>query len=109
MGFVNWRASMADEQLNIFVSYSRADSEFVDRLDADLRARNFSVWVDRHRLEGGQLWAQEIGAAIARCDLFLLVLSSTAVDSSFVRHEVEEAERLEKRLLPIVYKASVIP
>ncbi len=100
---------MADEQPDIFISYSRANSEFVDRLDADLRARGFNVWVDRHRLEGGQLWAQEIDTGIARCDLFLLVLSPTAVESPYVRHEFEEAERLGKRLLPVVFKNCVIP
>ncbi|HEY7091944.1 MAG TPA: toll/interleukin-1 receptor domain-containing protein, partial [Ktedonobacterales bacterium] len=102
---------MADEQLNIFISYSRADSAFVDRLEADLRARGYTVWVDRRRLEGGQIWEQEIDAAIARCNLFLLVLSPSAVNSIYVRHEFEESERLGKRLIPIVWQAQglVIP
>ena len=33
---------MADPT-RIFISYSRADSDFVDRLDADLRARGFDT------------------------------------------------------------------
>jgi hypothetical protein len=32
---------------------------FVDRLEADLQARNFRTWVDRRRLEGGEEWLEE--------------------------------------------------
>ena len=53
-------------EVEAFFSYSRSDSEFVDRLDADLRARDFKTWVDRRKLEGGQNWQQEIERAIER-------------------------------------------
>jgi hypothetical protein len=102
---------MANEQQSVFISYSRTDSAFIDRLDADLRARGYSTWVDRRRLEGGQYWEQEIDAAIVLCDLFLLVLSPSSVNSIYVRHEFEESERLDKRLIPLVWQAQglVIP
>jgi hypothetical protein len=41
-----WHGSstVADQQLAIFISYSCVDTEFVDRLDADLRARGYDTW-----------------------------------------------------------------
>jgi hypothetical protein len=39
---------------SVFLSYSRGDSQFVDRLEAELCVRGLDVWVDRRRLEGGQ-------------------------------------------------------
>jgi hypothetical protein len=52
------------EQLSIFISYSRKDSAFVDRLEADLRALNFKTWVDRRKLEGGDEWMTELQNAV---------------------------------------------
>lgn len=102
---------MADQnqQLTIFISYSRADSEFVDRLDADLRARGYRTWVDRRRLEGGVDWEREINAAVAACDLFLISLSPPAVASPYVRQEFEEGQRLGKRLMPVLYQHHTVP
>jgi hypothetical protein len=62
---------MAGTPLNIFISYSRTDSEFVDRLEADLKARGFQVWIDRRKLEGGQDWIDELESAIKRCQIML--------------------------------------
>ena len=40
-----WRSRAVAEVVSTFISYSRIDSEFVDRLEADLRARGFKTWV----------------------------------------------------------------
>ena len=45
---------MPDPLINIFISYSHRDSDFVDRLEVDLRAQGFGTWMDRQRLAGGQ-------------------------------------------------------
>ncbi len=54
-------------------------------------------------------WEREINAAIARCDIFLISLSPPAVNSPYVRQEFEEADRLNKRMLPILYQNCAIP
>lgn len=100
---------MADERLDIYFSYARADSRFVDRLDADLRARGYKTWIDRRKLEASQDWQAEIDAAIVRCDLFLISLSPKAVISTPVRREFEKALERSKRLMPIIYENCTIP
>src|SRR6185312_11417097 len=101
---------MADQALtHIFISYSRADSNFIDRLEADLRARSFGTWVDRQRLEGGQQWKIEIEQAIDRCDLILVILSPEAEYSPWVRIEYVRALDQGKLIIPLLYRECHIP
>lgn len=94
---------------DMFISYSRVDSVFVDRLEADLRARGFDTWVDRRRLEGGSEWEQEIERAIERHSLTIVVLSPPSVQSPYVRFEYELALRLGRRIVPVLYQVCPIP
>lgn len=100
---------MASGAVDAFISYSREDAEFVDRLEADLRARGFNIWVDRRRLEGGSEWEQELERAIAAHTLTIVSLSPRAVQSPYVRWEYETALRLGKRMVPVLYKVCPIP
>ena len=90
--------------ISIFMSYARTDSSFVDRLEADLRARNFSTWVDRHKIEGGQVWLDELEQAIDRCQIVLVILSPVSVISKFVRMEYRYAQGLGKPVIPLEYQ-----
>lgn len=97
-------ANIADKQpsqLRAFISYSRKDSRFVDRLDADLNTRNIQAWVDR-RIQAGDDWLQEIQVSIERCDVFLLVLSPDMLDSRWVRMEYMHALTLNKPIIPLL-------
>ncbi len=90
--------------LSIFISYSRTNSAFVDRLEADLQARSFQVWVDRRKLEAGQNWMDELQKAIDRCHVLLIALSPEAAESKFVRMEYRYAQSQGKIILPLEYQ-----
>jgi hypothetical protein len=96
---------VADVQLSIFISYSRTDSAFVDRLEADLRARDFQTWVDRRRLEGGQDWADSIQRALERCEVMLVILSPDSIASEWVKKELSFAQTAGKRIIPVHFRA----
>jgi len=66
LGGPTTQPSIADKRLTVFISYSRADSVFADKLDSDLRARGCHTWMDRQGLEGGDDWARVIPREIAR-------------------------------------------
>ena len=59
----------------IFISYSRTDSQFVDALIGEFDRRGLKVWIDRESIEGGAAWRAAISEAIRECRAFLLVLS----------------------------------
>ena len=64
--------SAAAPKSHLFMSYSRRDTEFVDRLIAALATRGMRTWVDRSAIVGGAVWKASITEAIRDCVAFLL-------------------------------------
>ena len=93
----------------IFISYSRLDSQFVDRLEADLRSRSFDPWVDRRKLEGGQDWQDELQRAIDECQVVCVVLTPAALGSDAVKMEYRYAQRRRKPLIPLMLTYCELP
>ncbi len=90
------------DKLNVFISYSRADLAFADQLYAALGAFNFELSIDRHSIPGGDEWEKRLGALIRDTGTVVFVLSPSSAVSKFCRWEVEEAGRLNKRILPVL-------
>jgi tetratricopeptide (TPR) repeat protein len=96
--------------VTVFISYSRRDSNFVDRLEAGLKASNFHTWVVRRNVEISQTWKKVLQDAIDRCDIALIVLSSASVTSPYVQMEYKYALSIEKQLILLEYQnCSAIP
>src|SRR5262245_53547681 len=89
---------------DIFISYSRRDQEFVTRLAGDLNAQVAGVWFDQSTIQLGQKWHDEIMEGIRDCKAFILVLSPDAMESRYVREEVNKALELGKTIFPILYR-----
>jgi TIR domain len=77
---------------HIFISYSRRDTEVVDRITEKLQKAGISIWIDRERIEAGQLWRKQIVAAIDASDAVVLMLSTSSAVSDNVRKEIDLAE-----------------
>ena len=92
----------AEPRARIFISYSRKDMAFADRLEAGLKARGFEPLIDRSEIHALEDWWKRIEALIARADTVVFVLSPDAVASEVALKEVAHAASLNKRLAPIV-------
>ena len=97
-------ASSDRGKLRVFVSYSRNDLEFADQLDAALKACGFECFIDRHGISGGEDWKRRLGNLISEADTVVFVLSPSSARSAICDWEVEEAARLNKRILPLVFR-----
>ena len=97
-------ASSDRGKLRVFVSYSRNDLEFADQLDAALKACGFEFFIDRHGISGGEDWKRRLGNLISEADTVVFVLSPSSARSAICDWEVEEAARLNKRILPLVFR-----
>jgi len=64
------------------------DRQFVDRLVDVLRRHGTPVWYSETNIRGAQQWHDKIGAALRRCDWFVLVLSPDAAASKWVEREL---------------------
>jgi hypothetical protein len=93
----------------IFLSYSRADSEFASILAGELRNFGHKVWMDITGITGGDDWRERIGAAINTSKLVVAILSSEALSSTWVRRELSYADEVGKPILPVFYKPPELP
>jgi TPR repeat protein len=89
-------------KLRVFISYSRDDLKFADQLDAGLDLCGFECVLDRHGISGGEDWKRRLGNLISEADTVVFVLSPSSARSEVCAWEVEDALRLNKRILPII-------
>jgi hypothetical protein len=92
-----------------FISYSRTDSAFADKLLHDLEARGIPVWIDRDNIEGGAAWRASISTAIRSCCAFVLILSPRSTQSGQVSKELSVAETHNRLIIPVVIEKCDIP
>ena len=98
---------MSDDH-RVFVSYSHADAGAV-RTDLEiLEQAGIDVWIDQ-RIPGGTDWSEEIAAAIAAADVFLIYLSPSSVASEHCRRELTFAVAKEKRVLSVYLEPTQLP
>jgi hypothetical protein len=65
------------------------------------------VWYSQTNIVGAQQWQDEIGAALRRCDWFVVILSPQSVNSMWVKRELSYAlnqARLENKIIPVRYQ-----
>jgi WD40 repeat protein len=86
----------------VFISYSRKDMAFADRLEAALKARGLAPLIDRNEIFAFEEWWRRIEALIAGADTVVFVLSPDSVCSDVALKEIAFAASLNKRFAPIV-------
>jgi formylglycine-generating enzyme required for sulfatase activity len=96
------RARSGEPKAKIFISYSRKDMAFADKLEAALKSRGFEVLIDREEIYAFEDWWKRIEVLINGSDTVVFVLSPDAVKSDVAIKEVSHAASLNKRFAPIV-------
>jgi formylglycine-generating enzyme required for sulfatase activity len=104
-----WKLEDNINMTQVFISYSRKDTEFVERLAADLQSTGLEVWYDLSGLEGGTRWGSEIQAAIEQSQYFLVVLSPNSLESKWVQREFLYAEGRNLKVIPLQYLPCTLP
>jgi hypothetical protein len=75
----------------VFLSHSSQDRQFATDLAGVIRRHGIPVWYSQTNILGAQQWQDEIGAALQRCDWFVLVLSPNSAESMWVKRELSYA------------------
>jgi WD40 repeat protein len=89
--------------LDVFISYSRADSDFARKLNDELQLQGKKTWFDQESIASGADFTQEICQGIKVCDNFLFILSPRSVSSPYCADEVEYAASLNKRFVTVLH------
>lgn len=78
----------------VFLSYAREDREMAERIRGTLAAAGFDCFLDTRSLPPGQEYNARIGQAVARADLFVFLLSASALEpGSYALTELAFAEK----------------
>ncbi|OGN72209.1 MAG: hypothetical protein A2X25_00675 [Chloroflexi bacterium GWB2_49_20] len=93
----------------VFISYSRKDLEFVQRMADDLKTAGLDVWYDLSGLEAGTRWGSEIQKAIKTSQYFLVVMSPNSVNSEWVEREFLYASIQNLKIIPLLYQPCDLP
>jgi WD40 repeat protein len=95
--------SAANAHAKLFISYSRKDRSFVERLSEALKASGQDIWVDLQDIRPSEDWLNAIHSAIEGADAFVFVVSPDSVDpNSICVQEIDHAVTHNKRIIPIV-------
>lgn len=92
-------------QKDVFISYKRAQIEFVRALAAALNARGMTTWVDLEDIPFSTEWWQEIREGIDGAGTFLCVISPEyLLESEPCNNEFAYALQQGKKIIPINYE-----
>ncbi len=89
---------------DVFISYSRRDTEFVRRLDEAFKQAKREVWVDWEDIPATADWWQEIRAGIEGADTFIFIITPDSVASEICFNEIQHAIDNNKRFIPVLHR-----
>jgi hypothetical protein len=89
----------------IFLSHAHEDHALTLRLAETLHRHGLRAWYSERHIPGARQWLDEIGAALDRCDWFVVLLTPSSVRSKWVKRELTYAlnqDRYEDRIVPLL-------
>ena len=92
------------ESLDVFISYSRADSDLARKLNDALQVQGKTTWFDQESIASGSDFQQEINRGIKASDNFVFIISESSVNSTYCKDEVEYAASLNKRFVTVLHQ-----
>jgi TIR domain len=97
--------------MQVFISYSRKDAEFVRDLADDLKSNGLDVWLDTEDLATADddRWRRSIVQGIRESSVLIVVLSPNSVASEQVERELTIAAETKRRIIPIVKSPCELP
>jgi hypothetical protein len=91
-----------EEQADVFISYSRTDEAFVERLNTDLHAQQINTLMEPEGITPGTPdWEEATRMAIRAAHAVLLVVSPNVRSSRYVKDELRIAQMYQRPIFPI--------
>ncbi|KAM3093822.1 tetratricopeptide repeat protein [Phormidesmis sp. 146-12] len=90
---------------DVFISYSRRDSEFARGLLEALKGENRDTWVDWLSIQAAEDFWQAIVTGIEAANSFIFVISPDSIASQYCNQEIDHAVLHKKRLIPVVCRS----
>lgn len=85
-----------------FISYSRKNKAFVQKLADALKTAAREVWVDWEGIPLSSEWWKEIESGIEHANTFIFIITPESLQSTVCGQEIEHALKRGKRIVPII-------
>lgn len=85
---------------DVFISYSRKDTEIVNRIEEEINKYDISCFIDRSGIDLGSDFAEIIAKSIYECEIMLFVWSENSNQSENTANEIALAIEFEKIIIP---------
>ena len=98
--------------LNVFISYSSRDRLDALRLKEIVESDGHDAWINLFDIHPAARLAKELEQGVSSADVLCLLVSPSAVESSYVHEEIEYALAAEAkglRVMPVIVRAAPIP
>jgi hypothetical protein len=77
--------------MQVFISHANKDVNLARTLAENLAQQGFKVWNAEDQIMPGENWAKKVGKALDDSDLMVILLSPRAMESDWLRQEIEFA------------------
>jgi hypothetical protein len=94
---------------DVFLSYSRADTERVQPLRDALRRHGYRVFFDTQSIDPGAPWKKRLESSIRASRTLVLCWSEHTRGSDYITFEYSRAEALHKPILPWLLDKTPLP
>ena len=94
---------------DVFLSYSRADTERVAPLRDELRRLGYEVFFDVQSIDPGEQWKRRLERSIASSRTIVLCWSENTRVSEYITFEYSRGEALHKPILPWMLDKTPLP
>jgi len=91
---------------HIFLSYSRKDTDVMQRVRDDLRAAGLTVWTDEELTPGTPSWKSSIERAIENSACLVVLMSPDAKGSQWIERELDYARAHDLPIFPALTRGS---
>lgn len=90
--------------LEVFLSHSNADKAHVDVVARQIAALGITVYLAEDNPQPGTVLADKVRAAIHRSKAFVVLITTTSINSAYVMQEVGIAKEHGVPIIPIIEK-----
>jgi hypothetical protein len=91
--------------MKVFISYASADRALAGQIADYLRSSGLDVWFDEWEILPGDNLANRIDTALHEADAMVVVLTPHALESKYVRSEIDYAlgaTNFKYRIIPVI-------
>ena len=92
----------ASKGVDVFLSYSWTNSQFVDEIYGRLSEKSFHVWQDKHKIGPGDRLYAKLQEGVQNCKVFVPCLSTEYVNSDNCKSEFHLAKLWKKPIVPVI-------